>query len=514
MAIISNDRVILWFQPDGPGTSFEPFGVGEKAGGMTGKSVPGPGRTPVYGRTEFGTPVVIKVNRDAPGDLPSGTVQIYERAQMDVLLKALQKGCPINIQTRIVKCGALNNPNNWDVIDHWAHGEITDYSPGDGPSAEFAGDAIQVEGSISFTHFIRLVNTALSALTTTEADDILSVAGIPDEDCNNCGNGYPGADQILYFGTGSDATTDSDLLYTRNGGGSIAATSAAPFAGSTNFESIDFVALRPISQTQFRIVVATKSSVVGTKAQYAYADVTYGAEGTTVWTTGVLDGTATGDTVEAMDWLIFDRLYIASAGDIYVSTNQANSFPSTAIYTGATVINGFAKSPDEAVVWAFGESNLILRESNQSGVFETRVGPSGGGEFHGLAVAGDGTVYAGNGTAIYKSENQALNAGGWTELYDFGTNKAVVEIQVIGGQRALGGDSQLLRAIVDDTTGASSGTVWQSVDGGASWFQITELANLGYNAAYFSHVSDNDAIIVGDTDAGSTGAIHKLAPVA
>ena len=50
MTIIGQDRVVLWFQPDGPGSAFIPFGVGEKAGGMSGKTVPGPGRTPVSTR--------------------------------------------------------------------------------------------------------------------------------------------------------------------------------------------------------------------------------------------------------------------------------------------------------------------------------------------------------------------------------------------------------------------------------------------------------------------------------
>lgn len=510
MTIIGQDRIILWFQPDGPGTPFVPFGVGEKAGGMTGKSIPGPGRTPVYGRTEFGSPVVIKVNREAPGDLPNATITIYERAQMNVLLEALQKGCPINIQTRISKCGTLNNPSNWDVIDHWANGEVTSYNPGDGPSAEYSGESITVEGTVSFTHYIRLLRNSLSALTTTEPENILSVAGVPDEDCNVCGNGYPGADQILYFGAAGGTSADARVLYTRNGGGSIAATSAAPFAGSGAYEDISHIAVRPINQTQLRIVVATDTSVTGVKAQFAFADVSYGSEGTTTWTVRTINATANGDAISAMHWATFDRIYFAAAGDIYLSTDQATSDPGAPIYTGSTAIRGFAKSPDDGEVWAFGASNLILRELDQSGVFETRVGPSGGGTFYSLAVAGDGMVYAGNGTAIYKTTDKANSAGNWVSLKDFGNNKAVVAIQIIGGQRALGGDSQLLRAVVDDTAGGV-GAIWESVDGGATWTQTTALTNAGYNGAYFSQVNDNLGIIVGDT-LGGTGVIHRFAP--
>lgn len=506
MTILGQDRAILWIQPDGPGTSWKPFGVGEKAAGVTGKTVPGAGRTPVYGRTEFGKPVLIKMNAEAPGDLPSATIQLYERGQIDVLLRALQRNCPINIQVRIVKCGVLNNPNIWDVIDHFAGGQVTTYNPGDAPSAEFNGEIIQAEGSVSFTHHIRLVGTSLSRLTTSEAENLLSIAGIPDEDCNACGNGYPGADQIMYIGAESGLAA-ANVLYTRNGGGTWAATSADPFV--TVGEDISFIAVRFINETQIRVIVATNVTAAGAKARIAWADVDLGDEGTTVWTVVSITNTVNGEVVEGMGWLTFDRLYLAAAGDIYVSEDQGESVSGTAIYTGSTVINGFAISADESTVIAFGASNLFLRELGQSDLFETRVGPSGGGTFYSAAIAGDGTVYAGNGTSIYKSTDQGGQAGNWTELKDFGTNKRVVAIQCVGGSRALGGDSEIIRAVVDDTAGAN-GQVWLSVSGGADWTQITEVTNLGYNGAYFSQISDNLAVIVGDAQ-GGTGVIHRLA---
>jgi len=433
------------------------------------------------------------------------------------LLEALQKGCPINIQTRIVKCGRLNNPNNWDVIDHWSGGEVTAYNPGDAPNAEFSGESVSIEGSVSFIHYIRLVATALAELTTVEIENLLDIAGIQDEDCNACGNGYPGADKILFVGAASDgAATEANLLYTSNGGGTWAATSATPWSAG-DFEDINHVEARFINQTQIRIVVGTLTTVAGNKANIRYADVTVGDEGTTVWSTTTIAATSLADVIHAMNWLLYDRLYIAAGtagtSNIYVSDDQGTSDPGVAIYTGSVVINGFAISADESQVFAFGETNLLLRETNQSDVFETRVGPSGGGEFHSVTLAGDNTLYAGNGTSIYKSTDLGGNAGNWESLKDFGANQRVVAIQCIGGSRALGGDSQLLRAIVDDTTGAS-GTVWISVDGGATWLQITELTNDGYNAAYFSVIDDNKAVIVGDADATPLGTIHLLSPKA
>lgn len=511
MTIIKQNRVTVWYQPDGEGNAFSVLGIGEKGVGMTGKSIPGSDRSPVYGRDSGGRPIVIAQNESPPGDSPSATIQLYERGGVDFLLKALQGGCPINVQTRANSCGSLNNPNAWDYIEHWSSGKITDYSPGDAPSIEFAGESIVNEGTFSFQHVIRILRTSLSSLTTTETMNLLGITGLSDETCNECNVGYPGADKILFVGAAADAAAEANVLYTTNGGSSWAATSATPFSAG-NYEDATYIDCFFVSKDQIRVLIGTGSSVVGTKAQTAWADVTLGAEGTTSWTVVTLSGTATGDTITAMKALSYDRVMAASAGDIYLSEDQGASYGATALYTGSTAINGFAIAPDGEEAWAFGASNLILRELNTSGLFETRVGPSGGGAFTAMTVAGNGFVYAGNGTSIYVTKNKAANAGGWTSLKDFGSNKVVKAIQCIGGDRALGGDSQLLRVVVDDTAGGN-GTIWESFDGGASWQQVTALTNLGYNAAYFSQVDDNRAVVVGDA-VGGYGVIHNLAPSA
>lgn len=132
------------------------------------------------------------------------------------------------------------------------------------------------------------------------------------------------------------------------------------------------------------------------------------------------------------------------------------------------------------------------------------VGPTGGAAFTAVTVANDGRIYAGNGTAIYLSDNGALNAGGWTSLKDFGANKKVVSINCAGGTKAGGGDSQLLRVVVDDTAGGTA-AVWESVDGGATWKQVDALSNTGYNASFWSPSDENLAFIVGDA-----GEVHKI----
>lgn len=510
MAIIGQDRAVVWLQ-DEPFTTWSPKGVADNAFGMSGVSLPTSGRTPVYVRNRNGQPVLGKMNIDPPGDLVAATLTFYEKGQVDLMLKALQKGCPINVQRRIVDCGPIDVASVWTSVEHLGGGQPTGYNPSDGPQLQFDGTEMSTEVTLNFTHYIKLVDTSISLLTSGVAFNLLAIAGMKDEDCGLCGTGYPGADQILYVGVASDTGATGQLLYSGNGGGAFAAVSTDPWDSSTDEEGIGFVAVRTINKSQIRVIVGNTASIVGQKAKIAYADINLSALGTAVWTSVTLDSTATADAIQAGLWAVFGRLYLASAGDIYLSTNQGEAVGATALYTGSTAISGFTISPDESAVWAFGASNLILRETDQSGTFETRTGPSGGGTFSALAIAGDGTIFAGNGQSIYRNTDQAGGTANWTALKDFGSNKVVKAIQVIGGQRALGGDSQLLRVIVDDTGGAAA-EYWMSIDGGASFFQPdTEATNLGMNGAYFSEIDDNLAIAVGDASGGA-GIIWRISP--
>lgn len=504
---IKQGQSVLWVQEGGPGTTLKPFAVGEDGASMTGKTIPVKGVTPVYGRDRFNNPVVVDLTETAPGDLPSATVTIYEKKTLTFLENMVQKQCPINMQLRAVECGVLDDPFIWDKMQHWGQGILTTYNPGDGPAIEYDNTIMQAAGTLSFRHVLLLAQLELSSLVNAEVEDALSIAGIPDEDCNRCGFGYPGADQVLYVGAAGGAA-GGNVLYSGNGGGAWAATTAPPFV--TVAEQPAFIAVRPFGRDGARVICGNDVTDAASKAKYAYADVTWGDLDVAAWTGGVIDGTSTADFLEAMAWLLHDRLLFASSGDIYVSVNQGNTTPDAAIFVGANAIAGFTISPDNRDIWAFGATNTILREVDQDGVFAARVGPAGGAAFTALVVAGDGTIYAGNGTSVFKSTDNAGSAGNWTELYDFGGTMVVVELQVVGGIRAGGGDSQILRAVVDDPTPGTS-SIWLSFDGGQNWEDVTQILNDGYNAAYFSQIDDNKVIIVGDND-GSFAAIHQLEP--
>jgi hypothetical protein len=306
---------------------------------------------------------------------------------------------------------------------------------------------------------------------------------------------------IGYISTESASGT-GDVLYTSDKGATWAATTADPFGAA---ETGDFLVWNWISKTQFRLGIARTTADAGAAAEIAYADVDVATPGTTTWTLVDLTG-ANNEVVEFMLWPqmsgFVDRWYAArGTGDIDLSQDQGATW--SEIYAGGTnAINHMAVDP-RGNVYAVGAANTILKETAQSGTFAALVGPSGGGAFTSIAIAKDGTIWAGNGTSLFRNSNDGYSAGGWTSVKDFGANHSVIGIDLIGG------DSQLVRVVVTDGTG-TDGDVWRSEDGGGFFREVTDLSNAGYNGYYFSRDNINLDWIVGDAS-GGTGLIHKLA---
>lgn len=495
MTIAKQLKIALYVQPDGKGTVMEPISITNH--GMADKVHPGPGRTPIFGRDEFGRYVVKTTTNDAPGGLNTSTIEEDDCGTLSYLSKKFKlQGC-FPLQERWYKCGRIDGPN-WDKLLHYGEIQLTQKTRGAGPTRD-ATDAVVFDTyELSWPYTVELVKHQLSALSISEDQNLNDIAVLSDlpVGCDDCFPGYT-PDEIMYIAASARAASPADkaeLWYSITGGSSFLPVLADPFAAG---EDILFVALMFLTDTTFRVIVVNGE----TTAQVKYADITLGAEGVASWSGAVTVGAA---AVNAFEWLFYNRAYISNAGDIYISTDQGESF-AAATFTGSNNINAFARNNAGDRVWAVGAANTILLENNQSGTFEVKTGPLGGGVFYSVFEANDGRLYAGNGQSLYLSVNKAENAGGWTELKDFGTNKVVKVINCPGGTQALGGDSQLIRVVVDDTAGGT-GQVWESEDGGNSFRMVTTLTNTGYNAAVFSPNDDNLAFIVGDG-----GVVQKFA---
>jgi hypothetical protein len=490
----------IWVAPNGNFTAAKPFQIGQV--GATGKNVPRGSRTAVFGRDAYGRPRIVSALNEVPADLPSMTINRYQGVGIDVLEDIATRQACRYIQERISSgCIGIDNPSAWCKLYHLSRAVAGDGSPGDGPNLDGSETNPTLSDPFIGEKLLVLVEQTLSRITTSETDNLTDIIFLDDpETCTDCVSGYPGPDVVGYISTESASGT-GDVLYTADGGDTWAATSADPFAAT---ETGDYLVWNWISKTQFRLGIGRTTADVAAAAEIAYADVDVATPATTTWTLVDLTG-ANNEPVDFMLWPhlsgFIDRWYAArGGGDIDISTDQGATWTET--FAGSNQINHMEVDP-RGNVYAVGASNTILKETAQSGTFAALVGPAGGGAFTSIAIGTDGTIWAGNGTALYRNSNDAGSAGGWTSVKDFGANHAVIGIDIIEDV------SQLIRVVVEDGTG-TDGDVWRSEDGGGFIREVSDLSNSGYSGYYFSRDNINLGWIVGAADSG-TGLIHKLA---
>ncbi len=507
------NETAIWFQPNYDGTPWQLLGLGISS--ASGRTVPGPGRTITYGSDRYGQPVAVTEQIDPPQGQAGMTVGVYDTGVVPYFEKAQNRGCEIAIQIRGTKCGVLDSPTQWDWIDHHTGGRFTQRTLPDTPATPFSGAPLQQQGTLSLRDVFRITRNTTSRLTTAETENLTGLAVLTDARCGggDCADGYPGADKIMFATAEADTGAPANVIFSRVGGAAWDEVTDKPFA---NDEHIGGIGWQWSGQGQIRLIVWCATTDGAARPKIAYGEFAYGGEADITWTNVLATGdastaTANGDVVSAMLWVDWSHLLIATTGGlIFMLDNQASVWEDGPIADAGVEITVFAASYDGKRKYAAGASNTLLREQD-NGVFATRVGPSGGGAFTALKEAHDGTLYAGNGTSIYKSINGGENTGGWSLLKNFGTNKPVKKILLVGIDRLRGGDPQIIRVVVDNTAGAGAdGEVWQSVDGGASWEQISMPDNAGYNDAVESRIDNNLYWIVGDA-VGGTGLIHMVA---
>ncbi|MCL4296148.1 MAG: hypothetical protein KJ077_10490 [Anaerolineae bacterium] len=488
------NRYATWFPTDGPGSLMDIF----RPGGMSGADDPLGGRKVVYVNGPDGDFVPYGVEESPPGGQPDVNFTFFQEAEVNFLEQMAAKNKRFHAQKRFNPFSSIDNPHGWSRIWHLADGRATGKKMPEGPDLTANGALQRNEIRGTFFTVVDILKLALSALTTTEAENINCIAGLKEEHALE-GTGYPGADKILYAGCNAGTGAKANVLYSKTGGGTWAAMANQPFA---NDEHISKIVMRPIAATKFRVIVACGSTAANVRV--AYVDIDLGAEGAGTFTSVTIVAGAA--TVTALAWPEYNRVYAGlSDGKIYVSTTQGESW--SLVHSGANQINAFARDRFGSV-WAVGASNTILKESyNNRGVFTTKTGPSDGAASTAIALGYDGTILLGSGTKLYRNGNDAFNAGGWTTLKDFGSNKSPIAIELEGKAKLFDvGDTETFRIFVDDST-PGSGLVYESVEGGARFRQIETLTNVGYNGVYASKYG-NHYVIVGDAD--TVGAIHLL----
>jgi len=453
-------------------------------------------RKNVYVNGVDGTFEVFGQEEEPPGDSPTIPLTFFQESDIKLIERFASQGRVFPLQVRLYDCASIDNPTAWNRIWQLPQIKVSNRKFAEGPTVRAGGAFVESTLEGVALAMIDVAQLALSAYTTTETEDMLAIDGLKDLS-TACGAGYPGPDKVLVMSSQAAAGAKANVYFSLDGGATQTVITADP---GGNDEHLGAIVVRPLS-TGFRIVVARTVTDAAAPGEIWYATPT-AFDATTIaavtWTS-VNVGSVNAEFIKPLSlfWPEFNRMYAGNdVGDIYLSTNQGESW--TKIYDGVTAndVNRFAAAPDGSI-WAGCLGGVLLYESvSNRNSFSVKTSPNTD-EIFSLAVANDGTIFAGQGTSIFRNNNNATTAGGWENLKNFGSGFKVVEIWFEGENKLKGGDGQIIRIVVDDTA-PNDGSVWQSVDWGESWQQVLPaLANDGYNAAYHSRYG-NKAVIVGD----------------
>lgn len=479
--------------------------------GATDISIPGGGdKTAFFGTNAYGNPINLGAERGTPGS-PSITLQNYVTLVQDALQKAQVRGKKEYAQVRFHDCISLDIPTGWDGLIHFGNTQPGDATVSDPVSREFADGRVEQDIPFNPDYAFWIWKGSITGQTTTETYAANSVWFLSEPDSlADCGNGYPGADQVGFIACdGNGTSTTPNVLYTINGGSTWTATTAAPLAAS---DHASFVTGTIINKTQGRVLIGVETDDSGAAPAIEYGDFSLSSGDVSTWTAVTVGGTAA-DVVTATLWSEMNpnRVYVAvgntggSTGDIHISTDRGETFSTTADYTASDRINAFYEAPDGSI-YATGDSDILVIEKNQTGTFSVLTGPVGSGENFSIAVTQD-TIWMGNGVSLYYTRNlEPAATGDWTSSKSFGGTYRVEAIFPMGRSKWAGGDSQALYAVANDP--GVEGNLWITVDGGGTWEQITNVTDTGYNDAYFSPIDDNLGWMVGEP-VSSLALIHK-----
>jgi hypothetical protein len=494
----------LWLPLSGRFSPAELFEEGRA--GVGDITLPGAGaRTIVYRADSRGFPVPTSVTRAAPGQ-PSATLQNYIGFARDYLQKSRVQGTCAYAQVRLHECVDMDHPGGWDFVIHLGRTLYGDESIGSPVAREFNDGEITKELPAQPVYHVEMARPTLSAQTFAGAQNLTGIVFVDDPDaCEGCEAPYPGPHKVGFITEEAVGGGTANVYYTKNGG-TWAVTSAKPFL--TNDEDPKYPVIRSLNKTQWRLIVGRIITDAGNPAEIAYSDVTKGVEETTAWT-NVNVGSTNGDIVNSIYWPKLQQLFVGfGGGDIAFSDDQGATF--AVEFTGSNAINKFFKRPVGGDIYAVGAADTLLRRRAGTTTWSALTGPNDGAIIS-ITIANDGTIWVGANTSLWRSSTPLpTSTSHWTEVKDFGTNHSVIEISVKGGNRAFGGDSQLLHIGVQDGTG-TNGDLWLTIDGGGYIEEIPDLSNAGYNAFWFSSLDPNIGWVVGDASGGA-GIVHSIAP--
>ena len=447
-------EVAMWLQRK-CGESWEFLGCHN----LSGISVPRGDTNPVYCRTGKNTFAIQRTWKGTPG-LGSASIMAYES-----VFNVLQEmKCAFNLAVLHSGEGADDDPTNFDYLYYYNGMEIT----GEETDTHVAGLNPDEQKPITLTmpttfrsrvKVKRLLAQARDLSDMTGGMQLNGVAFCDSPSCDNFGNLSSVGCQIGYVASSSDgqpAGTSATVLKTSDGGGTWEDL-GSPFTNqSDNVIDID---------CDGDVVVAVNGVTPG----YAYS-----WDGGTSWTT-----VSTSKLLNKVYILSSTKIwFMAQDGTIYYSNNRGVTV--AAQEDGSTTVQSLndISAADTLTLYAVGDNNTIIKTIDGGNIWFTLAGPATSiypnDLYKVVAVPSTDIVLVGDEQGnVYRSGD----GGSTWSLVFANTNLA-------GGIRGMAVCDCNVIMIAGNTQdpyfyGASEGFVYQSVDGGNSWFGVELPTNAG-----------------------------------
>ena len=361
--IVKQDMQTIWIQPDGPNTALYRLGCyqvdsAEKPHGDFDQIIcQDPVQPGKYKR--------IALTRGVPG-LPSATFNGFAGDVADYFEQVARRDCSFSAYITTSECAPKNVFSNYRrglVMEHaYITGET--HSP---IATRDSQDPMTLEWPVTMVDLQSAFKLSISERTSGTAADVRDVAQLPYEQCQGiCGPNLDPCD-VLYFACDAVGAATADVRYSVNGGATIAATSADPFAVSEDIASIVIIVK---DETYVRVIVACGTTDAAAPAKIAYADVdVVNTPATTAWT-NVAVGSTNGEFFNHSGSLFaLDQYHLwccTEQGEVFFSDDAGASWTAQGAAAGDELnYVYFANDRDGITVGgSTGASHVIMTTTN------------------------------------------------------------------------------------------------------------------------------------------------------
>lgn len=452
----------VWIIQDGAAPNHSPkykglarlTGITVNFGDITPVRVPDPDQ---YGRF-----IVVDKVRGEPG-LPTTTLQSRMERELSDLLKLSRDSCEFSVQAHI---GVCKNPQDfnggWEKVHMFERAVATQYTSGELGALDQGQDAvIDEEIAITAEDYYEVIPIRPTEIGGAEiVQEIVSVNICDSKQCGICGLSSDGCQRILAVtkSAGGSPGLAAEVVYSANQGGEVSATNVSTLAANEDPSDSACVGV-------YYVVISNGGDAI----HYALtADIFNGDEEWTKVTTGIVASgspNAIFSLGTAFTWLVGDGGYIYFSDDITAGVDVQSAGGAT------TSILKDIHGVDEFFLAAVGNSNAVVYTADGGSTWSSVTGPAVGVNLTGIFVKDQNTwfVTAANGKLFYTT-NQGVSwsekgfpgsGAGNTTAIDFATDSV---------------------GYLAHTNAAGLGRILRSIDGGNSWYVLSEITGIAIPA--------------------------------